>query len=161
MPDSIYEYDVLAWSEHQADLLRRLGRGETVNEVDCANLAEEIEGVGLSELHPVESNLFRIIIHLLKLQASPESDARNHWLWEIDTFQEEAQRRFTPSMRQKLNVGALYASALRRMRNADRRNAVQYPWRETNPLTLDQLLFGDSDDLLRQLLDTNRPDAGA
>ena len=126
MPDGLYEHDVVAWSEHQADLLRRLGRGERVNDVDWANLAEEIEGVGLSELHSVESYLFQIIIHLLKLQASPESDACNHWLSEIDTFQEEAQRRFTPSMRQKLNLDALYASALRRIRkdrSAQRRPA--------------------------------------
>jgi hypothetical protein len=58
MPDSLYEHDVLAWSEHQAELLRRLGRGERANDVDWANLAEEIEGVGLSELHSVESLLY-------------------------------------------------------------------------------------------------------
>jgi hypothetical protein len=27
MPDGLYEHDVLAWSQHQAELLRRLGRG--------------------------------------------------------------------------------------------------------------------------------------
>jgi hypothetical protein len=158
MPDSLYEHDVLAWSEHQADLLRRLGRGERVNDVDWTNLAEEIEGVGLSELHSVESYLFQILIHLLKLQASPESDACNHWLAEIDTFQEEAQRRFAPSMRQRIDLGALYASALRMMRKADRRNAAPHRWPEVNPFALDQLLNDDSDDLLRQLSDANRPD---
>jgi hypothetical protein len=28
MPDGLYERDILSWSEHQADLLRRLARGE-------------------------------------------------------------------------------------------------------------------------------------
>ena len=69
MPDGLYERDVLAWSQHQADLLRRLGRGERVNDVDWANIAEEIEDVGLSELHAVESFLNLIIVHLLKLHA--------------------------------------------------------------------------------------------
>ena len=40
MTDDLYERDILAWSEHQAELLRRLGRGEQVNDVDWANLAE-------------------------------------------------------------------------------------------------------------------------
>ncbi|MEA2741530.1 MAG: hypothetical protein QOH05_4837, partial [Acetobacteraceae bacterium] len=67
MPDSLYERDVLAWSQHQADLLRRLGRGERVNDVDWTHLAEEIEDVGLSELHSVESFLTLILVHLLKV----------------------------------------------------------------------------------------------
>ena len=162
MPDGLYERDVLAWSEHQAELLRRLGRGERVNDVDWANLAEEIEGVGLSELHSVKSYLNQIIIHLLKLLASPDSDARNHWLWEIDAFQTEAQERFTPSMRQKLDIGALYARSLRHMRRADRRDVTPHgpeprPWPEANPFTLDDLLNADPDDLLRQLSGANRP----
>jgi hypothetical protein len=32
MPNDLYDRDVLAWSEHQADLLRRLARGEQVND---------------------------------------------------------------------------------------------------------------------------------
>ncbi len=27
MPDGLYERDILVWSQHQADLLRRLGAG--------------------------------------------------------------------------------------------------------------------------------------
>ncbi len=161
MPDTLYEHDVLAWSEHQADLLRRLGRGERVNDVDWANLAEEIEGVGQSELHSVESYLNLIIVHLLKLQAWRNSDACDHWHSEIVAFQTNAQRRFTPSMRQKLDLGSLYAGALRQMRKADRRNSVPHPWPEANPFTLDELLNADSDDLLRRLSEANRPDPAA
>jgi hypothetical protein len=155
MPDSLYEHDVLAWSEHQADLLRRLGRGERVNDVDWANLAEEIEGVGLSELHSVESFLNLTIVHLLKLQAWPASEACDHWSSEIVGFQANAQRRFTPSMRQRLDLGALYASALKQMRRADRRGTEPRPWPAANRFALDQLLNADPDDLLRQLSDAN------
>lgn len=48
MPDDLYERDILIWSEQQADLLRRVARGERVNGVDWAHVAEEIEDVGLS-----------------------------------------------------------------------------------------------------------------
>ena len=43
------------WAEQQAELLRRLGRGERVNDVDWENLAAEIEDVGRSQLQSVES----------------------------------------------------------------------------------------------------------
>jgi hypothetical protein len=32
MPDDLYERDILVWSEKQAALLRRLARGEGLNE---------------------------------------------------------------------------------------------------------------------------------
>jgi hypothetical protein len=151
MPDGLYERDVLAWSQHQADLLRRLGRGERVNDVDWTNVAEEIEDVGLSELHSVESYLNQVFVHLLKLQAWPDRTATEHWYAEIVVFQRNARRRFTPSMRQKIDLGALYADALDSLRAGDRRNKVPRPWPDANNLTLEQLLHGDADDLVRQL----------
>src|SRR5471030_2794676 len=116
MPDGLYERDVLAWSQHQADLLRRVGRGERVNDVDWTNVAEEIEDVGLSELHSVESYLTLIMVHLLKIQASPDDTAADHWSTEIAAFQGNARRRFTPSMRQRIDLAALYADAIRQLR---------------------------------------------
>ena len=58
MPDGLYERDALAWSERQADLLRRLAAGERLNEaVDWPNVIEEVQDVGLSELRAVRSLL--------------------------------------------------------------------------------------------------------
>jgi len=52
MPGSLYEHDVLVWAEQQAGLLRRLAESERVNDaVDWPNVIEELQGVGLSELH--------------------------------------------------------------------------------------------------------------
>ncbi|MBV9249845.1 MAG: DUF29 family protein [Acetobacteraceae bacterium] len=55
----LYESDILIWAEHQAALLRRRAAGELVNdaELDWPNIAEEIEGVGRTELRAVESLL--------------------------------------------------------------------------------------------------------
>jgi Domain of unknown function DUF29 len=66
MPNDLYDRDVLTWSEHQADLLRRLARGEQVNDVDWEHVVEEIEDVGLSELHAVAGYLEQILVHLLR-----------------------------------------------------------------------------------------------
>jgi hypothetical protein len=65
MPDDLYDRDVLAWSEHQATLLRRVARGERVNDIDWTHVVEEIEDVGLSELNAVRSYLRQILAHLL------------------------------------------------------------------------------------------------
>jgi hypothetical protein len=44
----LYDTDIVEWSERQAALLRRLGRGERINsdELDWPHIAEEIEDVG-------------------------------------------------------------------------------------------------------------------
>ncbi len=151
MPDGLYERDVLVWSQHQADLLRRPGRGERVNDVDWVHVAEEIEDLGLSELHSVESYLTLIMVNLLKIRASPDNDAVDHWYEAIAASQGNAGRRFTPPLRQWLDLGALYADAIRQMRAGDRRNTVQRPWPDANPFTLDDLLNEDGDVLVRHL----------
>jgi hypothetical protein len=147
MADALYERDVLAWSQHQADLLRRLGRGERVNDVDWTHVAEEIEDVGLSELHSVESFLNLILVHLLKLHAWPDSQDRAHWRGEIVAFRSNANRRFAPSMRQRINIGVLYAEAAEQLRETDPNS--QLP--DENPFTLDHLLKDDTATLLSRL----------
>ena len=106
MPNNSYEHDILAWSQHQADLLRRLGRAERVNDVDWTHVVEEIEDVGLSELHAAESFLNLLLLHILKLHAWPDSPACAHWRGEAVAFRNNAKRRFTPSMRQRIDLAA-------------------------------------------------------
>jgi hypothetical protein len=144
MPDGLYERDVLAWSQHQADLLRRLGCGERVNDLDWTHLAEAIEDVGLSELHSVESYLNLILVHLLKLHAWPDNEACAHWRGEIVAFRNSANRRVAPSMRQRIDIGALYAEAAEQPRETDPN--IRLP--DGNPFTLDHLLKDDPATLL-------------
>jgi hypothetical protein len=67
-----YEADILTWSERQADLLRRVGAGEKVNDqVDWDNVAEEVESVGRSQLAQVKSLLVQALAHMLKAEAWP------------------------------------------------------------------------------------------
>ena len=139
MPDDLYDRDVLAWSEHQADLIRRLARGERVNDLDWEHVAEEIEDVGLSELHAVESYLELIIVHLLKAHAWPDNEAVKHWHSEIVAFQKNAARRFAPSMRRRIDLAALYQGAVEQVTPLCG-DAVSAQWPQSNPFTLDQLL---------------------
>ncbi len=82
----IYDTDILTWSERQAELLRRVAGGERINDqVDWRNVIDEIESVGRSELHAVESHLVQALA----------------WC--------------TPSMAQRIDGTKLYRRALRHM----------------------------------------------
>jgi len=57
---SKYDTDILVWSAHQAELLRRMVTGEPVNEPpDWANIIEEVADVGRSSLRACRSLLFQ------------------------------------------------------------------------------------------------------
>jgi hypothetical protein len=78
---SDYDTDILVWSEHQAVLLRRRAAGELLNEADLdwSNIAEEIESLGRSDRRELRSRVATILVHLIKLQASPATDPRAGW----------------------------------------------------------------------------------
>jgi len=147
MPDDLYDRDALAWSERQAALLRRVARGERVNDVDWDHVVEEIEDVGLSELNAVRSLLPQMVAHLLKLHGWPNSDACAHWRNEIATFQVDAVGRYAPSMRQRIDLGTVYQLAQRQIAPMRRGDSAGLPPPPTCPLTLDQLLTASVEDL--------------
>ncbi|MES2162670.1 MAG: DUF29 domain-containing protein [Pseudomonadota bacterium] len=61
---TLYDDDIIAWSEQQAALLRA-GRWELL---DHENIAEEIEDVGHREKKELRSRLSVLLAHLLKWQ---------------------------------------------------------------------------------------------
>ncbi len=69
---SEYDTDLVVWSHHQADLLRRMGAGERVNDqVDWANVAEEIESLGNSDRRDLSSQIQTILRHLTSCGCRP------------------------------------------------------------------------------------------
>jgi hypothetical protein len=145
MSDStLYDDDILLWSEQQAAAIRRLGRSarEIPNELDIENVAEEIEGVGRSELAAVESYLELIFVHLIRLVVEPNSNSVRHWRSEIVGFHANARRRYSPSMRQRIDVNALWRSAreqsLPAYEGAEHERVTGLSSKA--PLTLDELL---------------------
>lgn len=140
MPSDLYERDILVWSGQQADLLRRLARGERVNDIDWAHVVEEIEDVGLSELNAVRSYLRLMLAHLLKIVAWPDSASVSHWRSEIAAFQADAAQRFAPSMRQRIDLAALYRQALEQIEGLTHDGQAAGPVPAACPFTLDQVL---------------------
>ena len=146
MPDGLYERDALAWAERQADLLRRLAAGERLNEpVDWPNVIEEVQDVGLSELRACQSLLQQAMVHLLKLHAWPGSRASGHWRDEAGVFLDDAERRFTAFMRQRIGLHDLYARALRRAWAVEDDAGVPRALPDTCPFVLDDLLAPTAD----------------
>jgi Domain of unknown function DUF29 len=76
----LYGTDILLWAEHQADLAPPEA-GELVNAMlrRLADVAEEIEDVGRTQLHTVELLLVQALRHMLTAEAWRLSRAAPSW----------------------------------------------------------------------------------
>ena len=110
---STYDADFLVWSEQQAQALRELAKNRALlpNALDLEHLIEEVEDLGRSEFHAVESYLVNIMTHLVKSACEPDSQAAAHWFDETLTFQNSMLRKHTPSMRARLDMQGLWDEA--------------------------------------------------
>ena len=139
MPDDLYYRDILSWSVAQSARLRRLAAGERVNDLDWENVIEEIESVGRSEAQAVDSFLLQAFLHAMKVAAWPDHSAARKWRNEIDAFLLGAQRRFTPSMKHRVDVPEIHRDARRIVLGLDmRRPPRALP--ETTDLTVAELM---------------------
>lgn len=139
---SDYDSDILTWSGHQAELLRRIAAGEPVNEQpDWSNIIEEVEDVGRNSLRACRSLLIQALLHDLKAQAWPQSREVPRWHAEARLARINAADAYAPSMRQLLDVADLYAKALRAMPDTVD-DQPPLPVAQDCPLTLDELLAG-------------------
>ena len=143
--DGLYDTDVVEWSERQARLLRDLAHGRLPNEApDWANVIEEIESVGNEQLFAFESLTLQALLHDLKCEAWPLLSYVPHWQAEARLFRAQARRRFTNSMRRKIDLASIYRDALRAMpATIDGQPPLPVPG--ACPVTLDELLADPAD----------------
>jgi hypothetical protein len=144
---SDYDTDILIWSEHQADLLRRRAAGELVNEteLDWLNIAEEIESLGQAERSKLRSLIGTVIEHLIKLQASPALEPRNGWKETIDRTRDDIDLLMQDSPSLQRFVAEMIADGTRRSGRRAARSLERFgeqPRVEINSLafTEDQVL---------------------
>jgi hypothetical protein len=95
-----YDDDFYAWAACQAELLRagRLG------EADIEHIAEEIESLGKSNWLSLSSHVRNILVHLMKLQASPAANPRHGWRQTVLNARAEIEDilEASPSLRRQL-----------------------------------------------------------
>lgn len=88
-----YEDDFYGWTQEQAAALRRAAALEPnlPLAVDWANLADEVEDMGRSQLRELRSRYAVLLTHLLKWQYQP--DQRSHsWAGTIRRKRREIER---------------------------------------------------------------------
>ncbi len=95
-----YREDFHAWALQNAQLLRE-GRLE---DIDIANIAEELEDMGGSKERELESRLGVLLAHLLKWVYQPERRG-NSWQATIEEQRRRIERllRKNPSLKSKLD----------------------------------------------------------
>src|SRR6266851_7946350 len=72
-----YENDYYGWIQHNVRAIRE-GR---LDEVDWANVAEELEDMGKSEKRALRSQMARLMAHLLKWSYQPERRQMSDHSW--------------------------------------------------------------------------------
>ena len=97
----LYERDLHAWSEAQADLLRR----RRFSELDLEHVVEEIEDVGGSLYREVRSRVRTIMEHLLKLEHSAATEPRAGWEHTIRRERADLAEDLTLSLRPRIERG--------------------------------------------------------
>jgi hypothetical protein len=110
-PTSLYDRDFAAWLAGQIDALRRRDLGR----LDVVNLLDEVESLGRSQRHAIESHLELLVAHLWKWELQPERRSRS-WILTIRAQREAIRRsiRRNPSLRKAPTE--LFDDALKRAR---------------------------------------------
>jgi hypothetical protein len=103
--DDAYDTDLVLWAESQARALRDAGRARTNLPIDWENVAEEIEALCRSQGRELASRIRAILIHLIKLQASPATEPRPGWRETIIEQRNEIGQVIedSPSLRQTID----------------------------------------------------------
>jgi hypothetical protein len=104
-PDQLYKDDFYAWTRDQAAALRRLAAQRWNGPLDLEHLAEEVEDLGSEQQWAVESQLERVIEHLLKLELSPSPAPRRQWMISVNNARGEIERRMTATIRREIEPG--------------------------------------------------------
>lgn len=113
-----YDSDFYEWSMQQAALMRTLAKSRPNVDIDCTNIAEEIEDMGKAERRAAGSQLRRILCHLLKLQHSPAAKPRRGRQNSVDDARVQLAEHLgdSPSLARDMAAGIEHQYTLARRR---------------------------------------------
>ena len=133
---SLYETDVVAWAERQAEALRA-GR---FDDLDLENLAEEIGDVSRREAEALESHLETLLMHLLKWRHDPDHRSRS-WEGTIRVARHKTAKllRDSPSLRPRLPALVEDAYSAARIRAGVETGLAEQTCPAACPFTPDQI----------------------
>jgi len=142
-----YDRNFFAWTQQQAELLRREATFRPGTDLDLENLAEEIESLGKRDRRALTNNVARIAEHLLKLQHSRAKDPRPGWENSVDVHRSKARKILADSPGLRSDLQATLAESY----DDGRRRAARTLGGELDPkllpeccpYTVDQILDQD------------------
>jgi hypothetical protein len=134
---SLYERDFCLWLEQQAALLRE-GR---FDELDLANLVEEIEALTRRDRKAIKNNLVALLTHLLKHQFQPEQRSSG-WRGSILEHRRRLRDDFeeSPSLRPHATEVFMRAYADAREQASTETGLPLRNFPKSSPYTLEQIL---------------------
>lgn len=99
-----YDEDLFLWSQQQAAALRDAAARGMNLPVDWENVAEEIESLGKRDRAGIVSRLTTLILHLLKLEHSIQTDPRRGWIVTVQRTRRSVAKLLAqnPSLRARL-----------------------------------------------------------
>jgi hypothetical protein len=135
-----YEDDFFEWTVEQARLLR----GGELSEIDAANIAEEIESMGLSDRRELRNRLIVLLSHLLKWAYQPDARSSS-WLGTIreQRFQIEFILEDSPSLRRVVAQISPRDYDRARRKAVDETELPESTFPTECPFTADQILSDD------------------
>ncbi len=157
MPDEVQltdrRRDPYAWAREQAALLHR-GR-LNLEAVDAAALGEFLEEWADEMLAAARSQLVNLMAHATKAALSRNPDIVGHWRSECIEFHDRLIDEYRPSMRDRIDMAALWKRAGRKVYASFADHGEPRPNLPAQcPFTLDRLIDPDLD--LDELVATAR-----
>jgi hypothetical protein len=142
-PSSLYERDYYGWIQRNVHAIRE-GR---VQEVDWANIAEELEAMGRSEESALESHLANLLVHLLKWRYQP-SKRTGSWEASIENSRDRIVRLLqrSPSLKSKIDEAFHTAYRLARRDAGGEMGLSKREWERVLPLSCEWSLGTIRDD---------------
>lgn len=142
---SLYDTDVLLWSEEQASAIRMLAGADSVPSADWERVAISIEEVGRSALAHVENGIRTMLAQAVAGYCDSDSLLRHERNRRTFSGQSEAERDLSPTIRARLDLDRLWREAFDQAMIEIPRRVLGVPPSipRTCPFTLDELLADD------------------
>jgi hypothetical protein len=124
--DTAYDADLALWAADQARALREASHAGTNLPIDWENVAEEIESLGRSQGRELASRIAVVLVHLLKLQASPAAEPRAGWRESIAQQRNDIERVLADSPSLRPTVGDVIENELGKARRVAELALAEY-----------------------------------
>ena len=142
---SLYDTDILRWSEEQAAALRALADVDSAPSADWERVAQSIESVGWSALARIENGLRLMLVQAIAGYCDSDSLLRHERISRTLRGKHDAERDMSPTVRTRLDLDRLWREAFDQAMAEIPRRVLGVPpgIPRACPFALDELLAED------------------